>query len=106
MNTPHQASRRSFLKTAAVLGGGLLIGVPVPVHSQTGEAVNGGTPMGLFLRVAPDGAVTVIVPVVEMGQGAQSALAMIIVDELGADWNRISVVPPPDLVNARLMPSP
>jgi isoquinoline 1-oxidoreductase subunit beta len=89
-----QQSRRAFLKAGLAVGAGLVIGVPMPGLAQGRGPADSDASFGLFLRVAPDGSVTVTVPVVEMGQGAQTALAMIIVDELGADWNRVRIEHP------------
>src|SRR5262249_8920302 len=44
-----------------------------------------------WVRVAPDGAVTLIVASAEMGQGVETALAMLIGEELEVDWSRVSV---------------
>jgi isoquinoline 1-oxidoreductase beta subunit len=44
-----------------------------------------------FVRIEPSGLVTIIVGSVEMGQGAHTSLAMILADELDADWARIRV---------------
>jgi isoquinoline 1-oxidoreductase beta subunit len=92
-------NRRTFLQVSAAASASLMIALPLEgcsVQRAKPEPVTGS--FGLFLAVHADGAVTVTVPVVEMGQGAQTALAMIIVDELGADWNRITVQPPPAAV--------
>ncbi|MFM9934725.1 MAG: molybdopterin cofactor-binding domain-containing protein [Novosphingobium sp.] len=48
-----------------------------------------------FLRLAADGAVSVAVPVCEMGQGITTLLAQIVAVELGADWKRVGVEPAP-----------
>ncbi len=44
-----------------------------------------------WLAIGTDGAVTVRVNCVEMGQGAQTGFAQIVADELEADWRRVSV---------------
>ncbi len=85
--------RRALLKGAAGLCGGLLIPLSLPAvaASPSSSVPADGTALGAYLRITPDDAVTVIVPVVEMGQGVMTALAMIVVDELGADWNRVAI---------------
>jgi isoquinoline 1-oxidoreductase beta subunit len=45
----------------------------------------------LFLRIDPDGAVTLTVHRSEMGQGVRTALAMILAEELDADWASVRV---------------
>lgn len=42
-----------------------------------------------FLRIAPDGVVTVLIGHSEMGQGIFTGLAMCICDELGGDWSKM-----------------
>ena len=87
MNGTANLTRRSLLKASAAIGGCLIVGIPVP-GAAAGTV---DTAMGHFLRITPAGDVTVVVPVVEMGQGIQSALATVLVDELGADWSRTRV---------------
>ncbi|MBX9884979.1 MAG: molybdopterin-dependent oxidoreductase, partial [Novosphingobium sp.] len=48
-----------------------------------------------FLRLAADGAVSVAVPVCEMGQGVTTLMAQIVAVELGADWKRVGAEPAP-----------
>ena len=48
-----------------------------------------------YLKIGPDGRITVAVAQAEMGQGIWSALAQIIADELGADWQTVGVEPAP-----------
>ena len=48
--------------------------------------------LGLFIRIAKDNSITIISPTSEMGQGTHTAHAMIIADELEADWKKINVV--------------
>jgi isoquinoline 1-oxidoreductase subunit beta len=47
------------------------------------------------LKIGLDGQVTVVVPQMEMGQGAYTLLAQIAADELGADWRTVAVEPAP-----------
>lgn len=88
MNDLAALDRRSFLGLSVVVGGGLILSIPVEARAQGGAT---GTKMGAFLAIHPDSSVTITVPVAEMGQGAQSSLAAIIADELGADWSRVRV---------------
>jgi isoquinoline 1-oxidoreductase beta subunit len=43
-----------------------------------------------FLRIRPDGSVTVVIGRSEMGQGPTTALAMVVAEELDCDWGRVS----------------
>ncbi|MCW5752765.1 MAG: xanthine dehydrogenase family protein molybdopterin-binding subunit [Alphaproteobacteria bacterium] len=82
--------RRRFLVGAAAFGGGLLIGFHLPAGAQE---QNTGRPKDFnsWLRIAADGTVSVLVPQSEMGQGVHTALAMLVAEELEADWRRVRV---------------
>jgi len=99
MNAPFTPSRREMMVvTAVVAGGGLLIGcspqAALPEIMSLGADSRFG-PFGPFLRIAPDGAVTVVSKHIEFGQGNHAGLAAMVAEELDADWNRVSVVQAP-----------
>jgi len=83
--------RRQFLKSSA----GLVIGFTVaPRFGFAQAAAAAGKPLpdaNAFLRIAPDGGVTVLLAHVEMGQGIWTTLPMLIAEELGCDWSKIKV---------------
>ncbi len=87
--------RRTFIKTSTFAGAGLALGftfVPL-VNSATGGRVSvsgeKGAELGLWIRIAPDGTITLIAPSSEMGQGVNTSLSMILAEELEADWQSI-----------------
>ena len=89
-------TRRGFVAAGVVGGGALLLGVAVrPGHRalRLQALVAGGDEIlvNAWLKIAPDNRVTAIVPHAEMGQGAHSALAQMLADELDADWRLVSV---------------
>ena len=96
MNAVMQPSRRRFLKSSALIGGGLVIGFLVPVAGRfaladpTTTAATGMVP-NAFLRIGNDDSVTVLISHSEMGQGIWTALPMLIAEELDADWSKIKV---------------
>jgi isoquinoline 1-oxidoreductase subunit beta len=45
--------------------------------------------MNVWLKIAPDNTVTAIIPHAEMGQGVHTALAMMLADEMDADWSKV-----------------
>lgn len=55
----------------------------------------GETLVNAYVKIANDGRITVAVAQAEMGQGIWSALAQIVADELGADWQTVGVEPAP-----------
>src|SRR5256712_3166855 len=87
-------SRREFLKTGALISGGLVIGFVIPGVKRFAVAQpRPGRPLvpNAFLRVGSDDTVTVLLAHSEMGQGIWTALPMLIAEELDADWSKIRV---------------
>jgi len=82
--------RRRFLQSSALATAGLIIGFRIPLDGDAADAPGEFTP-NAFLRIAPDGRVTVIVGKSEMGQGVYTALSMIAAEELDADWSKVRV---------------
>ena len=88
-------TRRNFLITGTLAGGGLLVGCTAPPPESrlgTGAQFNPqGAQVGLngWVKITPDGVVSVAVPRAEMGQGVHTALAMLVADELDADWSKV-----------------
>lgn len=81
-------SRREFLIRGAFVGGALLVG---PAAAARGAAAPEFGAFGPFLKVAADGTVVVICKHSELGQGAHTGLAVIVAEELDADWRRVRV---------------
>jgi isoquinoline 1-oxidoreductase beta subunit len=87
-------SRRVFLKTGVLIGGGLVLGVTLPTQRKRVYGATGPeapyTPKA-FVRIGTDGVVTVIVNKSEMGQGVYTSLPMLVAEELECDWSKIRV---------------
>lgn len=87
--------RREFLRASAAIGGGLLIAIrwPGSVPGAPGRTVaepaDENFVPNAFVRIAPSGDVTVIINKAEMGQGVCTSLAMLLAEELDADWSRV-----------------
>lgn len=87
-------SRRTFLKSATIVGGGLVLGIDLfcqKVSKQQTPSQDGSFNPNVWLRVDKNNLVTIIVAKSEMGQGVYTALPMIVAEELDADWNAIKV---------------
>lgn len=87
---PSSMSRRSFLKLAGL--GGLALGAFPLLASAQGAAASPLQPTqqpSAFLHIAADGVVTVAINRLEFGQGVQTALPMLLAEELDADWSKV-----------------
>jgi isoquinoline 1-oxidoreductase beta subunit len=84
---PLDLSRRSFLAVVGGAGVGLMIGL----KADPALAAPSGAPVQFnpFVKVSPDGAVTVIVKHLDKGQGVATGLATIVAEEMDADWKTI-----------------
>ncbi len=89
-------SRRKFLVASAAVGGGLMIGyVPTSFARADNDPV---TSLDAFIRIDRQGKVTIISPMIEMGQGTYTSLPMLVAEELDVDMANVTVdhAPPSD----------
>lgn len=88
MNEPSvNLTRRGFMAATIAAGGGLLLSVNLPrVARAAGEAE-----LSPFIKIAPDGVVTIMAKNPEIGQGVITSLPMLIAEELDVDWNDVRV---------------
>ncbi|HEU4338932.1 MAG TPA: xanthine dehydrogenase family protein molybdopterin-binding subunit [Planctomycetota bacterium] len=87
-------SRRDFLRTGALAGGGLLLGVHIPGLKPLAALAGQESSIRIlnaFVRIGTDDIVTIIANHSEMGQGAYTSVAMVVAEELDADWSKIRV---------------
>jgi isoquinoline 1-oxidoreductase beta subunit len=84
-------NRREFLKTTAVVGGGLTLGVFLP--AQLDQAVAAGTlhTPNAWVHIADDNTITLLSARSEMGQGVYTSMPMLIAEELGVDIRKVKV---------------
>jgi isoquinoline 1-oxidoreductase beta subunit len=86
--------RRSFLRVSAMAGGGVLIAAYLDLK-LFGQAPQGPPPVTLtpnaFIRIAPDGIVTITAKNPEVGQGVKTMLPMLIAEELDVDWKDVRI---------------
>src|SRR6267142_2001269 len=85
-------SRRSFLHVSATAAGGLLVSLHLdfPLAAQEGGQPKAKAyPPDAFVHIKPDGKIIIQVNRLEFGQGVQTALPMILADEMDADWSQV-----------------
>ena len=83
-------SRRSFLASAGAFSVAVAFGSsPGRSSPETSFKPNA------WVTIEDNGEVTIVGPMVEMGQGVSTALPLILAEELDADWNRVRVSDPP-----------
>ncbi len=92
--------RRQFLRVTAAAGGGLLIASYVNLDGVAGASGFRGLAAAepaadfipnAFIRISPEGAVTLIAQNPEIGQGVKTMLPMLIAEELDVDWGDVTV---------------
>jgi len=97
MDTKTPVDRRQFLRVSALAGGGVLLATYIePVANASARLA--GAPKSAadfepnaFIRITPDGSITIIAKNPEVGQGVRTMLPMIIADELDADWSKVKI---------------
>src|SRR5258708_27049023 len=97
--------RRGFLKVGAAIGGALVLNLALPLVLKSRAAAAAGSSNfapNAFIRIDRTGAVTLVMPMVEMGQGVYTALSMLVAEELEVDLDqvRLEQAPPNDALYA------
>lgn len=93
-------SRRAFITSGIAAGGVVVFGVAIR-RGDRADAVrelvasDGDELFDIWLKIAPDNTVTAIVPHADMGQGTHTTLAMMLADELDADWSKVEIMEAP-----------
>src|SRR5947207_695948 len=86
-------NRRSFLRVSTAAAGGLLVSLylDLPATAQEGNQAPPPKvyPPDAFVHIKPDGKILITVNRLEVGQGVQTSLPMILADEMDADWSQV-----------------
>lgn len=80
-------SRRQFLIVGTGVAGSLVLGLPL----GSSASVDSDRMIGFFVQIEPDGHVIIGSNQPEIGQGARTALPMLVAEELDVDWSMVSV---------------
>jgi isoquinoline 1-oxidoreductase beta subunit len=88
-----EISRRSFLKATAIAGGGLLLGLFFEQGSEAQGRRRSPQPLApsAFIKISPNGTVTIMAGRPEIGQGVKTMMPMLIAEELDVDWKDVRV---------------
>src|SRR6476469_5135908 len=82
-------TRRLFLKTSAVAGGGLMIGGFAPGLRREASAAGVFEP-NVWVKITADGKARIMLSMLEMGQGVMTAMPMLLAEELDVNWNDVT----------------
>src|SRR5438105_14160273 len=82
--------RREFLKTSGALSFVIAVGgdgLRLVPEAQASAA----QPISAWVRIAPDGTVTILSAGAEMGQGSMTSLPLMVAEEMDADWSKVRI---------------
>jgi isoquinoline 1-oxidoreductase beta subunit len=89
-------TRRAFVTAGVAAGGVAVFGVAIRRGDRSDKvrgliAAEGDSLFDVWLKLSPDNTITAIIPHADMGQGVHTALAMMLADELDAEWSTVRV---------------
>ena len=87
-------ARRNFLKVSLAAGGGMLLTATIPMLAKAATLGRPGPDvvgLNAYVRIAPDGKVTVTAKNPEVGQGVKMMLPMLIAEELDVAWADVQI---------------
>ena len=98
--TKNTFSRRAFMRTTGLAGGGMLIGFnlfqackpKVKLEPPVDLSLLEYKDFNAFIKIAENGVVTIFSPNPEIGQGVKTSMPMIIAEELDVAWKNVHVV--------------
>lgn len=88
-----KVSRRFFMRSAALAGGGLMIGFHVIGKNMEDMELldeNDFVP-NAFVKINSKGVITIMAPNPEVGQGVKTSLPMLVAEELDVDWETLEI---------------
>jgi len=87
---PVRVDRRTFLQVTLLASGALAVGVARPQLLSAAESEEPWV-ANLYVRIAPDSAITIVSKNPEAGQGVKTAFPMVVAECLEVDWKDVSV---------------
>ena len=91
MNEAMRMNRRSFVIGSATIGGGLALGLKLPIGPEVASAQASELEVNAWVVVRPDETVVIRVAKSEMGQGSTTGLAQLVAEELDCEWSKVSI---------------
>lgn len=93
-------TRRAFISAGVLASGVVVFGIAIRPGNRADRvkdliASDDESVFNVWLKIAPDNTVTAIVPHADMGQGVHTTLAMMLAEELDADWDQVSILEAP-----------
>src|SRR5256886_631952 len=101
MSRSRPIDRRAFLASVAATGGALILGFEIPFGLEPARASSSGPEITAWVVIQPDDTVIIRIAKSEMGQGAFTALAMLVAEELECDWSKVKAEFAPPHENRR-----
>ena len=88
-----KVDRRSFLKTSALAGGGLMIGFnwACSPSAEIKDPASAWYDINAYLTIADNGEITIMSPNPEIGQNVKTSMPMLVAEELDIDWKDVIV---------------
>ena len=87
--TPKLSRRKFVVGSAAMAGGGLVLGFNVPCITEV-AAENGASEVNIWVAIKPDDTCVIRIARSEMGQGTITGLAQLVAEELECDWKKVT----------------
>ena len=94
-SSPEVLSRRSFLQTAGGVTFAIALSPTMAFAGKSTEEAAANGQVTVWVRLEPSGKITLLNPAAEMGQGSMTALAVILAEEMDANWDDVHIEPSP-----------
>ncbi|MHA8057257.1 xanthine dehydrogenase family protein molybdopterin-binding subunit [Aquirufa nivalisilvae] len=97
MKKQSHISRRSFLQSAALSGGGFMLSFTYfSSFASSGKTVQSGVAtqyeINGFVKITSDNIIQIMSPNPEGGQGVKTSMPMIVAEELDVNWKQVQVI--------------
>lgn len=86
-----ELSRRGVLAGVGGLGFCIAFGAGGASLIAEARANTAARQLSAWVRIKPDGAITILSAGAEMGQGSMTSLPLILAEEMDADWSKVSI---------------